>query len=96
MIIIGGSYDVHPEDVAAFVAAVAKVTEGSRKEAGCKLYQFSRALDDPNRICLFEIWADKAAFDAHGQAPHFLAYREATGKLRVTRNIGRYEAKDLA
>ena len=95
MIIIGGSYDVHPEDVAAFIAAVEKVTEGSRKEAGCRLYQFSRALDDPNRICLFEIWADRAAFDLHLTTPHFLAYRDTTAKLRTTRNVGRYDGKDL-
>lgn len=96
MIIIGGTIDVHPDDTAAFLAAVDKVVAGSRKEAGCKAYNFSRDVADPNRICLFEVWADKAAFDSHAQSPHFLAYRDATGKLRTTRSIGRYEAKDLA
>ncbi len=95
MIIIGGTIDLHPDGAAAFIAAVAKVVEGSRKEAGCKVYNFSRDLADANRICLFEVWADKAAFDTHAQSPHFLAYREATGKLRATRNITRYEAKEL-
>jgi len=95
MIIIAGTVDVHAEDLNAFLAAVKKVSESSRQEKGCLAYQFAHAVEDRNRLSLFEVWADKAAFDSHLQAPHFLAYREATGKLRQTRNIGRYDGSEL-
>jgi quinol monooxygenase YgiN len=95
MIILAGTIDVHPEDLATMLASVEKVTAGSRQEAGCLAYQFSQDVADPNRLCLFEIWADQAAIDAHFKEPHFVAHRERTGGLRQTRNLTRYTAEKI-
>ena len=95
MLLVSGTIDLHPDDLAAFLAAVEAVTGPSRAEADCVAYQFSQDVADPNRICLFEIWTDKAAIDKHMQTPHFLAYRERTAKLRQTRNLLRYAAEKL-
>jgi quinol monooxygenase YgiN len=95
MIILAGTIDVHPDDMAEMLASVEKVTAASRQEAGCLAYQFSQDVADPNRLCLFEIWADQAALEAHFQEPHLLAHRERTGPLRQTRNLTRYAAEKL-
>ena len=32
--------------------------------------------DDPSQMRVFEVYADEAAYQAHLNAPHFLAYKE--------------------
>ncbi len=96
MLIIGGTVDVHPDDRDTYLDSVAAVTPPSRAEAGCLVYQFSVDPWDPNRICLFEVWADQEALDRHLETPHFLSYRDRTSGLRQTRNINRYNAETIA
>jgi quinol monooxygenase YgiN len=40
-------------------------------EAGCKAYQISRSVEQPDLLFLYEIYEDQAAFDAHVQTAHF-------------------------
>ncbi len=49
-----------------------------REEKGCILYDFHQNMEDENLFFFYEIWEDKAAFDAHGVAPHMLEYRANT------------------
>jgi (4S)-4-hydroxy-5-phosphonooxypentane-2,3-dione isomerase len=59
----------------AEVAAVfQKLTEESRKEAGCLMYQVHRHKTDPRRFFLYEQYQDDAALEAHRSTPHFLRY----------------------
>jgi quinol monooxygenase YgiN len=39
--------------------------------------------NDANRIWLYEVYKDEAAFQAHLQAPHLLKFRETTKDWRV-------------
>ena len=43
----------------------------SREEPGCLLYQPCRARDEPRRFLIFEVYADQAALEAHGESEHF-------------------------
>ena len=92
MLILAGTIDLHPDDIAAFLASAKIVTAASRAEPGNIAYVFSRDLDDPNRLRLFEAWKDRAALDAHLKLPHFLAHRERISKLRAKRDLATYEA----
>jgi (4S)-4-hydroxy-5-phosphonooxypentane-2,3-dione isomerase len=78
----------------AEVAAVfQKLTEESRKEAGCLMYQAHRHKTDPRRFFIYEQYKDDAALEAHRSAPHFLRYvKKELPKLgdRVEGNL--YEA----
>lgn len=56
-------------DVAAFFA---KLTEASRKEPGCVMYQAHRHKTDPRRFFLYEQYKDDAALEAHRASAHFL------------------------
>jgi (4S)-4-hydroxy-5-phosphonooxypentane-2,3-dione isomerase len=59
----------------AEVAAVfQKLTEESRKEAGCLMYLVHRHKTDPRRFFIYEQYKDDAALEAHRAAPHFLRY----------------------
>jgi (4S)-4-hydroxy-5-phosphonooxypentane-2,3-dione isomerase len=52
----------------------AKLTEQSRKEPGCAMYQVHRHRTDPRRFFIYEQYKDDAALEAHRAAPHFLQY----------------------
>ena len=58
-------------------------------EPGCR--QFDVSVDDtrPAVVYLYELYDDRAAFDAHLASPHFVAFAAATANMitdRVIRN----------
>ena len=55
----------------------------SRAEAGCRLYQANRDVDDPRIFFLFEVYDDREAADAHWASAHFtsLALEDAIPRL---------------
>jgi quinol monooxygenase YgiN len=52
----------------------AKLTEESRKEPGCSVYQVHRHKTEPRRFLIYEQYKDDAALEAHRNAQHFLQY----------------------
>jgi len=52
-----------------------------RKEQGCLRYDLHVLKDGAGRFMFYEIWANKATFEAHGVAPHMMAYRERIKEL---------------
>jgi len=51
-----------------------KLTEESRKEAGCAMYQVHRHRTEPRRFFIYEQYKDDAALEAHRNAHHFLQF----------------------
>jgi len=51
-----------------------KLTEASRKEPGCAMYQVHRHRTESSRFFIYEQYKDDAALEAHRNAPHFLQY----------------------
>src|SRR5580700_2404272 len=52
----------------------AKLTEESRKEPGCLMYQVHRHKTEPRRFFIYEQYKDDAALEAHRASPHFLQH----------------------
>jgi quinol monooxygenase YgiN len=52
----------------------AKLTEESREELGCAMYQVHQHRTEPRRFFIYEQYKDDAALEAHRNAPHFLQY----------------------
>ena len=73
----------------AVLDALGPLTEASREEPGCLLYQAHRSPDDPNVIFLYEQYADEAAYQAHAESEHF--NRHAIGDI-----FNRTESRDRA
>jgi quinol monooxygenase YgiN len=61
----------HEADV---VSLFSKLTEESRKEPGCAMYQVHRHKTDPRKFFIYEQYKDDAALEAHRATPHFLQY----------------------
>ena len=45
-----------------------------RNEAGCRQFDVVIPNGDSDRVVLYEIYDDAAAFDAHKRTPHFAAF----------------------
>ncbi len=73
MVIVGGSFEIKPDERDEFLAGRLDSMRASRSEPGCLEYTMSADPIDPGRIVLFERWADQASLDAHlaamGSAP---------------------------
>jgi quinol monooxygenase YgiN len=65
MVIVGGSFEVEPDQREQFLASRLEMIRRSRSEPGCLEYAFSADPIDPTRIILFERWASQESLDAH-------------------------------
>ena len=70
MLIVLGSATAAPGRRDELVAAARAVTAATRTDRGCLAYSFSADLEDPDRILSIEVWADRAALDAHMSHDH--------------------------
>ena len=73
MIFITAKFRVRPEHADAWPEITKPFTDATRGEAGCKWFDWSRSLDDPNEYVLVEAFRDGDAGGAHVQSDHFKA-----------------------
>ncbi|WP_308776873.1 putative quinol monooxygenase [uncultured Bilophila sp.] len=62
-------------------AEVVKNIPNVRAEKGCIRYDFHKNRAGDGTFLFYEIWESPEALDAHGKAPHMLAYKESTKGL---------------
>lgn len=85
MIIIAGTITIAPERRAACIAATEPFQRSTRdEEPGCAAYVFSADLLHPDRIAVFERWADADSLEAHFLHPNFHAMRALLGEHGIT------------
>jgi quinol monooxygenase YgiN len=74
VLIVISSASAAPDRRDELVAAARVVAAATRSDEGCSAYAFSADLEDPDRILGLEIWADRAALDAHLAHDHTQAF----------------------
>jgi quinol monooxygenase YgiN len=87
--VIIAEFEVKPDRLERFLAlATADASQSVAKEPGC--HQFDVTVDQAaNRVLLYEVYDDEAAFDAHLQTPHLRTFRDGIEPLVVSRNVRR-------
>lgn len=65
MIIIGGVFEVDPDQRDAFIQGRLEAMRRSRSEPGCQEYVFAPDPLEPGRVILFERWESEEALKAH-------------------------------
>jgi quinol monooxygenase YgiN len=58
-----------------------------RDEPGCSRFDVCADRKDPDRILLYEVYDDRAAFDAHLKTPHFAAFNEKSAPLVAAKTV---------
>lgn len=77
-----------PGSYAAFMAAMGVNAAASvRDEPGCLSFDVLRDRSDPDRVWLYEVYVDEAAFEAHMQTAHFLASRPLVDPLILSQEV---------
>jgi quinol monooxygenase YgiN len=86
---------VKPEFLAAFMPAMIENASTSRRvEPGCRQFDVCVLPADRARIFLYEIYDDRAAFDAHLAAPHFKAFDAKVAEWVASKSVRLYERVD--
>jgi quinol monooxygenase YgiN len=74
MVCLAVTYLVLPNREGEAKELFRKLTQRTRTEAGCRLYQAHQSLSEPRRFFLYEQYDDEAAMKAHRESPHFDEY----------------------
>lgn len=74
MVVLAVTWMAKATREAETAALFAKLTEASRKEPGCVMYQVHRHKTEARRFFIYEQYKDDAALEAHRASPHFLQY----------------------
>lgn len=74
MVVLAVTWTAKAGREAEVAALFTKLTEESRKEPGCAMYQVHRHRTEPRRFFIYEQYRDDAALEAHRAAPYFLQY----------------------
>ena len=83
-------FQVKPESLAKFNEQIAVNAKASvAKEPGCRQFDVLRAIDDPCRVVLYEVYDSEDAFKAHLEQPHTKTFlglaKELVAKQSVTK-----------
>ena len=83
MIIIAGTIDfVDQANRDGAVAAGAELQQSTRDtEPGCLAYSFAADSSVPNRVQVYELWADAASLTAHFEHPNFHGMKQLLGRF---------------
>lgn len=72
MIVLAVTWMAKAGSEAQVVEVFTQLSEASRKEPGCVMYQVHRHKTDPRRFFIYEQYKDDVALEAHRASPHFL------------------------
>lgn len=84
-----------PGDAAAFMPLMSENARASLKtEPGCRRFDVLRG-DDPSRIVLYEVYDDRAAFDAHLASDHYADFDARTKDMIRSKQVETYLVEPL-
>jgi quinol monooxygenase YgiN len=81
-------FDTSAADFPCFKEMIAANARASvRDEPGCRQFDVSLPRDVPNRVVLYEVYDDEAAFKAHLATAHFKDFAEKSAPMITQRKV---------
>ena len=88
--VIIAEFEVKPDKLEPFLElARTDASQSVAREPGCHQFDVTLDRERPNRVVLYEVYENEAAFDAHVQTPHLAAFRAGIEDLIVSRQVRR-------
>ena len=88
MWVVIADFELKPEGREQFLSiAYQDAKDSLAHEPGCHQFDVLVHLDDPLNVTLYEVYADKEAFEAHLAAPHFMPFRDITPALIASQTV---------
>lgn len=92
MYVIAVDFTIHAQHLAAFMPRLLKNARLSREtEPGCRRFDVCCDSARPERIFLYEVYDNQAAFDAHLAAAHFKAFDAVSKTMVANKAVKVYE-----
>jgi quinol monooxygenase YgiN len=82
-----------PEHVEDYIVNMRICAEKTNREPGCIRYEAMQDVDDPTVMCLFQIFRDEAAYQAHQDAEHHRIWIDLSGGWRDPSARNRHEVR---
>ena len=84
-------FRIHRGRMAAFRKLMDENARAScRDEPGCRRFDVLTSAKEPDHILLYEIYDDRAAFEAHVKAPHFAVFNRDSAPLVADKVVKEY------
>jgi quinol monooxygenase YgiN len=81
-------FHLRPGERAAFRRLIDEnARESCRSEPGCRRFDVLEPDGEPDRVLLYEIYDDRAAFDAHVRSAHFARFDAASAALVAEKSV---------
>ena len=88
MYVIIVDFEIEPDRLTEFLPLMRENAAASvRDEPGCQQFDICQDPDSPHHIFLYEIYDDRAAFEAHLASPHFTDFDAATVSMLVSKTV---------
>jgi (4S)-4-hydroxy-5-phosphonooxypentane-2,3-dione isomerase len=85
-------FKIKPGQMAAFRRLIDDNARASVKhEPGCSRFDVCASRKDADRVLLYEIYDDRAAFDAHLKTKHFAVFNDASAPLVAEKIVAEYD-----
>lgn len=86
LFVVLAEFSVPAEHKAEFLKLCAfDATSSVRDEPGCRQFEAHTVEDAPEAVILYEVYDDRAAFDAHLQTPHYATFADGVERLGVAK-----------
>ena len=84
-------FTLKPGAMAAFRKLIDRNARDScAAEPGCRRFDVLAPIEQGDRILLYEIYDDRAAFDAHLKTPHFDVFNRESEALVISKTVVQY------
>jgi autoinducer 2-degrading protein len=88
MHVIVVDFKIKPERLAEFMPLMLENASTSRDtEPGCRVFDVCVDPKKETSVFLYEVYDDRAAFDAHLASAHFKRFDEAVAQMLVAKNV---------
>ena len=85
------TFRINPDDWDAFLPLMAANAMTSlRNEDGCQRFDVCTDPARPHEVFLYELYTDRAAFDAHLSSAHFKTFDAQVAPMIATKSVATY------
>jgi len=92
MLLVAVGFRVSPERRADFEVLAGALQDATRREDGCRFFEFWSDLDGSGRYLAYEGWESPGHLVAHRGTPHVAAFKDGITELGVEMHADRYVA----
>lgn len=86
------TFQIKPDSVADFMPMMfANARTSLTQEPDCLQFDVATDADRPSEVFLYEVYTDRAGFEAHLASPHFKAFDAAVADMIASKDVRTFQ-----